>query len=250
MMPASWGQEGRVAVITGATGYLGRAVSQGFLDAGATVVLSARDERRLNGLTSELHGEGRIHAVRADLTETGAGDYLIRTALGITGRIDTLVLNAGVLDDALVGALSEERLARVHALNVLGSFRVLQAVLRPMLLQRSGNIVAVSSTAARRPGAGQSAYASSKAALEALVRTTARETAGRGIRVNAVAPGLLAGGMARRILDEAVGEARHVIPMNRPGDAAEIVPVILFLASPMSSYVTGQVWAVDGGYTA
>ena len=250
MMPSNWGQEGRVAVITGATGYLGRAISKAFIDAGAIVVLSARDQRSLESLASELRGDGRVHIVRADLAATGAGEPLIRAAAGITGRIDTLILNAGILDDALVAGLSDERLAKVHALNVLGSFRVLQAALRPMLLQRSGSIVAVSSTAAQRPGVGQSAYASSKAALEALVRTIARETADRGIRVNAVAPGLLAGGMAGRILDEASDSARRVIPMKRPGDAAEIVPVILFLASPMSSYVTGQVWAVDGGFTA
>jgi 3-oxoacyl-[acyl-carrier protein] reductase len=251
MMPPNWGQEGRVAVITGATGYLGRAISRAFVDEGAIVVLSARDQRSLEGLASELRGESRrVHIVPVDLAETGAGEPLIRAAVGFAGKIDTLILNAGVLDDALVAGLSDERLSKVHALNVLGSFRVLQAVLRPMLLQRSGSIVAVSSTAAQRPGVGQAAYASSKAALEALVRTTARETADRGIRVNAVAPGLLAGGMAGRILDEASDSARGVIPMKRPGDAAEIVPVILFLASPMSSYITGQVWAVDGGFTA
>lgn len=251
MTSPGWQQEGRVAVITGATGYLGRAVSRAFSDAGATVVLSARDESRLESLGSELQRDGRrIHIVKADLSENGAGQNLIRAAAGFTGRIDTVILNAGVLDDALVGALSEERVARVHALNVLGSFGVLRAALRPMLLQRSGSIVAVSSTAASRPGIGQAAYASSKAALESLVRTTARETANRGIRVNAVAPGLLAGGMAGRLLEEGVNRVRRAIPMERPGDAAEIVPVILFLASPMSSYVTGQVWAVDGGYSA
>src|SRR5262245_20409024 len=173
MMSPNWGQEGRVTVITGATGYLGRAISQAFVEAGATVVLSARDERSLQDLASGLRGDGgQVHIVRADLAEIGAGESLIRAAAEIAGRIDTLILNAGVLDDALVGGLSEERMARVHALNVLGSFRVLQAALRPMLLQRSGNIVAVSSTAASRPGVGQSAYASSKAALESLVRTT------------------------------------------------------------------------------
>jgi 3-oxoacyl-[acyl-carrier protein] reductase len=141
-------------------------------------------------------------------------------------------------------------MAQVYELNLWGTFRTLRAALRPMILQRGGQVVVVSSTAAQRPGVGQGAYASSKAALESLVRTTARETAARGIRVNAVAPGILAGGMATRILDEASERAAQAIPMGRPGEAAEVVPVVMFLASPMCSYVTGQVWSIDGGYTA
>jgi 3-oxoacyl-[acyl-carrier protein] reductase len=241
-MKTDWGLENRVALITGATGYFGRALARGFGAAGAKLFLTGRNEAVLAELAKEL--SARTFAV--DLAEKNAATRVVEEA----GHIDTLIINAGTLADGLVAGLTDDEVARVYEVNVMAAFRMLRAALKTMILNRSGNIVVISSTAAQRPGVGQAAYASSKAALETFVRTTARETATRGIRINAVAPGLLAGGMSARILDDHMDQARAAIPMRRPGEAEEVVPVVLFLASPLSSYVTGQVWCVDGGVTS
>jgi 3-oxoacyl-[acyl-carrier protein] reductase len=226
-MKTDWELKDRVALITGATGYLGRALARGFGAAGAKLFLTGRNVAVLAELAKELGAR----TVAVDLAEENAATRVVEEA----GRIDNLIINAGTLADGLVAGLTDEEVARVYEVNVMAAFRLLRAALKPMILNRSGNIVVISSTAAQRPGVGQAAYASSKAALETFVRTTARETATRGIRINAVAPGLLAGGMSARIIDDHMDQARTAIPMRRPGEAQEVVPLVLIKPSPQSS---------------
>ena len=144
-----WGQEGRVTVITGATGYLGGALAHGFADAGATLLLTGRNEEALDKLAEGLGAaRDRVHTFAVDLTDSAAGERIVGQALVKTGRIDNLIVNAGTLADGLFAGLTDHELSQVYEINLWGALRTLRAALRPMILHRDGNIVIVSSTAA------------------------------------------------------------------------------------------------------
>jgi 3-oxoacyl-[acyl-carrier protein] reductase len=240
------GLSGKRALVTGASGGLGRAIAQRLAADGAHVVLHAH--RRL----------ADAQAVAAGLSERGlsaeacAFDLLDRAAcvagcerMLAAGPIQVLVNNAGTHADAAFPALREDQWRGVIDVSVHGFFHVTQALLMPMIRTRWGRIVNISSVAALAGNRGQVNYAAAKAALHGATKALALEVASRGITVNAVAPGIVDAGMASGVFDTATLE--RLVPMKRAGRTEEIAAVVSFLASPDASYLTGQVLSVSGG---
>jgi 3-oxoacyl-[acyl-carrier protein] reductase len=191
---------------------------------------------------------GRAEGYRADVRDTRSVRNMADDLVRRHGRIDVLVNNAGITRDALTPAMDDPEWDDVMAVNVGGAFRVARAVARPMMLAKRGRIINVSSVAATRGGRGQANYAASKAALEGFTRSLAVELAPKGIRVNAVAPGVIVTDMSRRIREEGEKEVLSKILLNRYGTAEEVARVIVFLASDAAAYITGAVIPVDGGF--
>ncbi len=245
--------DGQVAIVTGASSGLGDRFARVLHAAGAHVVLAARRAERLDALAAEL-GE-RVSAVTSDLTVLEDRERLVDVALGVTGRIDVLVNNAGVSDPTPAEAETLEHFLSTMDLNVVAPFHLCQLVGRRMLTEGAGSIVNVASIlglVAASPMKDAS-YCSSKGALVNLTRQLGCEWGRKGVRVNALAPGWFPSEMTQADMFDDDGGAQFVVrntPMGRAGRIEELDGALLFLAGPASSYVTGQVLAVDGGWTA
>jgi 3-oxoacyl-[acyl-carrier protein] reductase len=238
---------GRVAIVTGASRGIGCAIAGRLAAQGAHVIATARGENAravADGITA---AGGRADAVGLDVTEAGAAEEIVRATLERLGRIDILVNNAGIARDQLLLRMKREDWDAVLATNLTGAFALTQAVLKPMIRQRAGRIVCISSVVGQSGNAGQANYAASKAGLIGFAKTVALEVASRGITVNVVAPGLVETDMTRAITDSARGEWASKIPLRRLGTPDDIASAVCFLASDEASYITGQVLAVNGG---
>jgi 3-oxoacyl-[acyl-carrier protein] reductase len=238
---------GRVALVTGSSRGIGRAVTRQLAERGATVIAAARDEHAEPVAREIVDAGGRCEAVALEVTDPAGVERTIGDLLSRHGRLDILVNNAGVARDQLLLRMKPADWDVVIATNLTAAFTCTQAVVRQMIKQRSGRIIAISSVVAQTGNAGQANYAASKAGLIGFAKSMAREVASRGITVNVVAPGLIDTDMTRALGDQVREKWAAQVPLGRLGTPEEVASAVCFLASDEASYITGQVLAVNGG---
>jgi 3-oxoacyl-[acyl-carrier protein] reductase len=246
-MSLAHGFENKVTVVTGASRGIGRAIALEFAGRGALVVASARGNNA-QGTVDEIVGAGgKAEVASADMTDSATLEALISGTVARHGRIDILVSNAGITRDQLMLRMKRADWDEVIATNLTAAFTLCQAALKPMIRQRGGRIVAVSSVVGQTGNAGQANYAASKAGLIGFCKSLAKEVASRNVTVNVVAPGLIETDMTRALTADAQQDWSAQIPLGRPGTPEDVAAAVCFLASDEASYITGQVLAVNGG---
>lgn len=239
---------GRVALITGASRGIGRAILESFAHSGATVIGTATTEAGAQAITEALgtlgaEGEGVILNVNdAERSEAVIADVLTRY-----GHLDVLVNNAGITQDTLTLRMKDEQWQAVIDTNLTAAFRLARAVVRPMMRQRSGRIISISSVVGAMGNAGQVNYAAAKAGLMGMTMALAREIGSRGITVNCVAPGFIDTDMTAQLPEEHKQHLLSQIPLARLGDAKEVANACVYLASDAGAYITGTTLHVNGG---
>jgi len=239
----------KVAVVTGSSRGIGRAIALRLAAEGAAVVVNYHsNEAAANEVVEQIRADGgRAIAVQADVRDPAQAQALINAAKKEFGRVDILVNNAGTTRDMLIMRMSEEDWDLVIDTNLKGAFNCIKAVARQMMRQRYGRIVNITSVAGISGNAGQANYASAKAGLIGLTKTVAKELGSRGITCNAVAPGLVPTDLTASLPEELVQRAVEFTPLGRTGTPEDMAAAVAFLASDEAGFITGQVLAVDGG---
>ncbi|MCB0755917.1 MAG: 3-oxoacyl-[acyl-carrier-protein] reductase [Flavobacteriales bacterium] len=238
--------DGKVALITGGTRGIGKGICQKFAAEGATVVFTyMSSDEKAKALQSEL-GEKSL-AVRSDASKLDEAEVLIEQIVEKYGQLDVVVNNAGITRDNLLMRMKEEDWDEVIDTNLKSVFNVTKAVQRTMLKQRSGSIINITSVVGVQGNAGQANYAASKAGIIGFTKSIAKELGSRNIRCNAIAPGFIETEMTESLDEKVVDEWRKSIPLKRGGSPEDVANAAVFLASDLSSYVTGQTISVCGG---
>lgn len=240
---------GKIALVTGASRGIGKEIAKTLAQAGATVVLNYNGSKEAaeNAVAEIKENAGNAIAYGCNVSDFEACQKMIEYIIGEFGHLDIIVNNAGITRDGLIMRMSENDFDAVLDTNLKGCFNVIRHASRYLLKQRSGKIVNISSVSGVMGNAGQANYSASKAGVIGLTKAVAKELAGRGINVNAVAPGFISTEMTDAIPENAKEALLKQIPMGRPGTTADVAKTVLFLASPDSDYITGQVLSVDGG---
>jgi len=237
----------KIAVVTGASRGIGKSIVEYLLNAGATVIGIARNEERLKNLAAELNkAEEKFFYYAADVADSEKIDSIAAAVKEKFGKIDILVNNAGITRDNLLLRMKKEDWQNMIDINLSSVFYLTKAFLR-MIIKSRGTVINISSVVGLMGNVGQANYAASKAGIIGFSKSLAKELAKKGVRVNVVAPGYIQTDMTEAISEEAKAKLQALIPMGKLGMPEDIAKVVLFLASPMASYVTGQVLTVDGG---
>jgi 3-oxoacyl-[acyl-carrier protein] reductase len=236
---------GKNALVTGSTRGIGRAIADAFSESGARVAVVGRDQQRADDAAAAIGNGARGFA--ADVSDTAAVATLVAEVEKAFGSIDILVNNAGITRDNLVMRLKDDDWDAVQNANLRGAFASIRAVSRGMMKKRSGRIINIASIVGLIGNKGQANYAASKAGLIALTKSVAKELGSRNILVNAVAPGFIETEMTAAMTPEARDALGKQIALERLGTVQDVAAMATFLASDLASYITGQVFVVDGG---
>src|SRR3954453_6648584 len=238
---------GKVALVTGASRGIGRAIAQRLAAQGATVVAAARGSNA-QACAEQLTAAGHtVEALSLDVTDSAALEAVPGDIVKRHGRLDIVVSNAGITRDQLLMRMKREDWDAVLATNLTATFVLAQAAMRPMLKQKGGRIIAVSSVVGQMGNAGQTNYAASKAGLIGFAKALAREVASRRITVNVIAPGMIETEMTRTLQEKAQIDLAQQIPLGRLGTVDDVAGAACYLASDEAAYITGHVLAVNGG---
>lgn len=241
--------EGRVVVVTGGSRGLGRAIALDAAAEGARVVVGYRRREREAQEVALEAGKDAL-ALALDVRDAASVDAFFARVMQTCGAIDGLVTSAGIVSDAWLATMPVDQFDDVVTTNLRGTMLATRAVLRPMMARKRGAIVALTSVAGLRPSPGQAAYAASKGGIHAMVKTLSAEVGKYGIRVNAVAPGLIDAGMVKATSPERVKQTLAHVPLGRLGEAREVARACTFLLSDDASFITGHTLLVDGGLGA